>query len=249
MTADAELDPEELVSALTGDEDGRRLLAIEALQDCDRRGPLDDALVSALLVCLGHRRRTIQRTAAEVLARWASVTPEIQPRLLRLLGASDFHSRWEAAFTLAKIGPAPAMLPVLIETLGQSDSDLRWAAESILVELARRSRETRDALVELAGAGSPVQRKMAIYGLRDLDDPDEGFCEVLVAQLKFPDSGVRLAALAALVRLFARSPEVLQAVAVVAQQDPDGGVKRAAVNALELLSAEPPGSDSEGRGS
>lgn len=237
MAQDLELDPEDLFSALTGDEDGRRLLALEALQECDRRGPLDEALLGPLLACLGHPRKAIQRIAAEVLALWARVTPEIRPRLVRLLASPDFRMRWGAAFTLAKIGPEPATLPVLVEAFGQADSDLRWAAEAAIVDLARRNREIRTALVELVRAGSPSQRKMAIYGLRDLGDPIEGLRDLLVDQLEFPNPGVRLAALSALTRLFAGSSEIIPAVARVVSNDPDAGVRRAARSALEALSA------------
>jgi HEAT repeat protein len=232
---DTELDIESLASALTDEEDGRRLLALQALQECDRRAPLPEPILGPLLACLGHRRKAIQRTAAEVLALWSRATPEIRTRLLRLLASGDFHLRWGTAFTLAKIGPEPASLPVLIETLGRSDGDMRWAAQGIVVDLARKSAEIHGALLDLASEGSPTQRKMSLYCLRDLGRRLASLLGILLDQLKHAEGDVRLAALSALARLYADDAAIVSPIIDVVRFDPEPGVRRAAVSTLGKL--------------
>ncbi|MEA2624618.1 MAG: hypothetical protein QOD06_663 [Candidatus Binatota bacterium] len=240
MAIDLDLHAEELLPALLSDEDARRLYALQALLESDRAGPLDEVLVSALLDCLGHSRKAVQRTAAEVLALWSSATGEIRSRLEEMLRAADFRSRWGAAFALAKIGPSPRSLPVLLETLGQADGDMRWAAASIIVALARREAAIREKLVELVGGGSAAQQKMAIYCLRDAGEGGEALRAALLGALGSDASGVRLAALSAVTGLFAADAEVVSPVVQVAREDPDPGVRRAAVSALGNLTSRTP---------
>ncbi|MGH7856283.1 MAG: HEAT repeat domain-containing protein, partial [Candidatus Binatia bacterium] len=211
--ADDELDVEAFAEALGAGEDGRLLLVLDALQECDRRGPLPEPVLAPLLECLRRPRKAVQRTAAEVLALWSRVTPEIRPRLLERLHDADFHVRWGAAFALAKIGPEPATLGVLLETLGQSDGDMRWAAQGIVVALARRDPAVRDRLGALVATGTPPQRKMAMYCLRDLGEPLPGIRDALIGGLAHDDPEVRLAALSALSHLFAE--DAASAVAVL----------------------------------
>jgi len=235
MPADTELDVDAFADALAGDEEGRKLLVLDALQECDRRGPLPEPLLEPLLGCLGHRRKAVQRTAAEVLAQWSRITPDIRSRLLGRLGAPEPHERWGAAFALAKIGPEPATLEVLLETLGQADGDMRWAAQTIVVDLARRDPPIAAALVRLAGAGSAEQRKMAMYCLRDLGAPQPGLREVLASALAHASSDVRLAALSSLAALYAEDGETVEPILDLARDDAEPGVRRAAVSTLGKL--------------
>jgi hypothetical protein len=232
VPADRELDVEAITHALSSGEAARQLLALDALLECDRRGPLAEPLLDLALDMLGHERKAVQRTAAEVLALWSRATPEIATRLRGLLGRGALRHRFGAAFALAKLGPDPAMLPVLLETLGEADGDMRWAAAALVVELARREPERRDALVELAAHGTPGQRKMAIYCLRDLRGESPDLEAVLSQNLLHDDAGVRLAALACLSRLFAGEESALRAVLRAARDDRDLGVRRAAVSQL-----------------
>ena len=243
MAADLELDVEAFADALTGEEDGRRLLVLEALQECDRRAPLPDVLLVPLLDCLRHRRKAIQRMAAEVLALWSRVTPEVRTLLLRLLGDADLRVRWSAAFTLAKIGPEPAALGVLLDTLGEADGDMRWAAQSIVVGLARRDPNVVARLADLAATGSASQRKMAAYCLRDVGSTIPGMRETLTDALGHEDAEVRLAVLAALAGLYSSDDAVVEPLVRFFRSDPAPGVRRAAASALGKLSNVPHGSE------
>ena len=228
---DRELDVEALAESLSSGEPARQLLALDALLECDRRGPLPEPVLTLTLDALGHERKAVQRNAGEVLALWSHATPEIGLRLRALLRSGPLRHRFGAAFALAKLGPDAATIPVLLETLGEADGDMRWAAASLIVELARRSPELCGELASLAASGTAGQRKMAIYCLRDLGGAPD-LAEILVADLDHADAGVRMAALAALGRLYATRESALRAVTKVARDDVDAGVRRAAVSQL-----------------
>jgi HEAT repeat protein len=245
---DDELDEEALADALASGEAARQLAAIDALLECDRRGPLPEELLGLLLEALGHERKAVQRTAAEALALWSPNTPDLADGLRALIRSGSPRHRFGAAFALAKLGPDPETLPVLLETLGQADGDLRWAAATLVVDLVRRRPELRERLLDLARDGTAAQRKMSIYCLRDLEpedpaSPDRGevargagegepFAAILLANLAHEDSSVRLAALAAIGRCFSASEPALRAVLRATREDPDAGVRRAAVSRL-----------------
>src|SRR5207245_5099602 len=122
-----------------------------------------------LLHRLGHGRKSVQRGAAGQLARFARTQPEIVTALLGKLADPDPRVRWTAAFTLAQLDlPEPTPLPVLMENLGHEESDLRWAAATAVLRLAAHHPPVIEELRRLAGAGNAVQRRMALYCLRDL---------------------------------------------------------------------------------
>jgi HEAT repeat protein len=241
---DDELDEEALADALASGEAARQLAAIDALLECDRRGPLPEELLGLLLEALGHERKAVQRTAAEALALWSRSTPDLADGLRALVRSGSLRHRFGAAFALAKLGPDPETLPVLLEALGEADGDLRWAAATLVVDLVRRRPELRERLLELARDGTAAQRKMSIYCLRDLEPgtptalrgyragEGEPFAAILLANLNHDDPGVRLAALAALGKGFPAREAALRAVLRACREDPDPGVRRAAVSRL-----------------
>lgn len=245
---DDELDVEALADALGSGESARQLAAIDALLECDRRGPLPDEILGLLLDALGHERKAVQRTAAEALALWSRSTPELADRVRALVHSGPLRHRFGAAFALAKLGPDPETFPVLLETLGEADGDMRWAAATLVVDLVRRRPELGESLLGLARDGTPGQRKMSIYCLRDLEPADpasadredvarssaaaEPFAAILLSNLRHDDSGVRLAALAALGKCFPTDVAALRGVLRAAREDPEAGVRRAAVSRL-----------------
>jgi hypothetical protein len=133
---DRELDEDALVESLSSGEAARELLALDALLECDRRGPLPEALLALVLDALGHERKAVQRQAAQVLSLWSRTTPDVASQLRGLLRAGTLRHRFGAAFALAKLGPDPATLPVLLETLGEG---------SMRSTVARRRRSTWSA--------------------------------------------------------------------------------------------------------
>jgi HEAT repeat protein len=145
--------------------------------------------------------------------------------------------RWGATYARALLGSLPpACLPILLDALGDADGDLRWASAAILRAqpgLSGLPAALRGAL----GSGNPLQRKMALYCLRDLGVRDAGLEPRLVAALDDPDTGVRLAAMSALVGLVTDRPGAARGL-VRRLDDADAGVRRAAAAALGRLGVD-----------
>jgi hypothetical protein len=165
------------------------------------RGDVDADELAALVECLGHEKKAIQRPAAEAAAALAERGVPVEPALLTALGTGPFRQRWGVAFALSRLADPPtAILPVLVEALGVDDGDVRWASARILVTLAVRI-DILPTLASLAIAGNPAQRKMALYCLRDLEVRSDEAERTVVAALQDADVGVRLAAIGCLPRL------------------------------------------------
>ena len=197
--------------------------------------PLDAATIVAVIACLATPEKAVQRGAADLLARVApSDRPLVVERLRGGLAADDPSLRWGAAYAFGRLGLAePAMIAPLIEALGANDGDQRWAAADLLIACARVHRADVLAAV-LAGTndGEPDRRKMVLYVLRDVAPTEPAAHAATVRALGDAAVGVRLAALAALVRLEPRPVDAWKLVDALVRNDPDAGVRRAAIAAL-----------------
>jgi HEAT repeat protein len=184
---------------------------------------------------LGALAKAHQRAAAERLAAGVSVMPTIRPRLVAMLADPDPQRRWGAAYALGiSAMPGPEPVGVLVEILGSRDGDLRWAATRVLAAMAPREPSVVPALREALGAASPLRRKMALYGLRDIG---AGGIAVLRPHLGDPDPAVRLAAVAAVATRPA-GEDVAMALQPLLD-DPDAGVRRAVAATLGRVGALP----------
>jgi len=197
------------------------------LATAERQGTLPRESLAPLLSCLGHSSKGVQRRAAQVL----SALPGARSILVGALAADTARGRWGAAYALSLDETAPLeAVDVLVEALGSDDGDVRWAARDILL----RSQSTID-LVELfvttARHGSPAQRKMAAYSLRDLHDLPPLVTEVALELLADSNPGVRIAALAC-VRTVVPDKERAAVAAARLLVDADAGVCRAAAATL-----------------
>lgn len=194
-----------------------------------------------LAAALGAAEKAAQRRAAHELARLAKNGVAVRPLLERLLVEGAPAQRWGAVYALSLFDAVPeAALPVLAEALAAEDGDLRWAACDILT---RRPHTWRDragrALLDLAAAGSPRRRKMALYALRDGDYRGAASEWAARRALAEADSDLRLAGLAALVRLGEDRAAVARVVAGLAE-DADLRVRRAATGTLGALGGSDP---------
>ena len=187
---------------------------------------------------LGNPRKAIQRPAAERLADAARVDAMIRPRLVAVLASADPRRRWGAAYALARLEPAPVeAMPTLLDALGSSDGDLRWASARLVTRALGHVPALRADVRALVRATSPLQRKMALYCLRDAGDG--GDQELLVAALADADAAVRLAALSTAAALLPRTMETADRLAALVG-DPDPGVRRAAAATLGLVGIPTP---------
>lgn len=204
----------------------------------ERAAKIDARLAGALVLLLGDPSRTRQREAADVLQHLVNDAPALAQALESALGALDPRLRWGAAYTLGHaLRPPPERLwPAVRETLALEDGDQRWAAAELTCELARHHASVRTDVVDTAQGGSPTMRRMLLYCLRDLGDPE--LLSVAGSRLGDEDAGVRLAALAASAQA-TRSPaetETLSGrIAALVDGDPDAGVRRAAAATLGRL--------------
>jgi HEAT repeat protein len=114
-------------------------------------------------------KKTI-RVAVDALIPVALEQPEVNERLHGLLDETPAERRWPIAYVLAHTSPlTPACVAALKEMLGTGDPDLRWAAVVLLARLAREGGHSLVAeLTGLLRSGSPTQRRMAVYCLRDI---------------------------------------------------------------------------------
>jgi HEAT repeat protein len=221
-----------LSDALAGSDDERAAaLGSLAATDAARRGRLiDPDLARALVAALDHPHRTRQRSVADALLSLLADAPALGEALRAALAAPSSRLRWGAAYVLGRAGPPPPEVwPAVAETLAREDGDQRWAAAELACRVVRASPELRSALVAGLGAASAIERKMTLYCLRDLDDPELG--ALARERLADPDAGVRLAALAALAKA-TPSEESAHAVAHLLDGDRDAGVRRAAAATL-----------------
>jgi len=214
-------------------------VVLAAIAELAARSAATPAELEALASCLGHARKEVQRRAAEAFVAGAGAGAA--DRLSALLRAPAARARWGAAWALGLLGvPPAASLPVLLETFGGEDGDLRWAAATLVCRMAPA--DVLDALCGLAQDGSGLQRKMALYCLRDIGVAAPGVEDTIVAQFSHADAGVRLAAMSALARLGA-VPEVTADRLSRLVGDAAAGVRRAAAATLGRLGITTPAVD------
>ena len=222
-----------------------RLSALSALGEQDHQTPptpLAPDICRSLLQCLGHNQKNVQRAAAAQLIRFAPHQPEIFTALTHTLSDPDSRVRWTAAFTLSQLDlPSPAPLPILIENLGHQESDLRWAAATALLRLAEQHRRAVvAAMIHLVYADNAVQRRMALYCLRDLGQTGHEAQAAYLASLNDADAMVRLGGLSCLGRLQLTSVTVRETILRLLFNDPDMGVRRSTAVTLGQIGDSDP---------
>lgn len=212
------------------------LARLDAIAD---KGRADAADLALLLDALGAPTKAEQRRAAEVLAAVAGAGQDVGPLLEQGLADGSGRRRWGAAYACSVVGAmSPACFPILLEALGSDDGDVRWAAATIIRSLPVHP-DVVSQLRALAHAPSPLQRKMALYCLRDLSARASGLDDELLAALRDDEPPVRLAALSA-VTVLAQDRRAAARAVVGRLDDADAGVRRAAAAALGRLGpAEP----------
>lgn len=183
-------------------------------------------------------KKTI-RAAVDALIPVAREQPEINERLHGLLDETPAERRWPIAYVLAHTSPlSPAGVAALKEMLGTADPDLRWAAVVLLARLAREGNHSLVAeLTGLLRSGSPTQRRMAVYCLRDIDVQDTGISRALIGALGDSDALVRVAVITSLKVMPIIGNEALDLLLRMFAEDADMKVRASAALALARLGA------------
>lgn len=218
------------------------LAGVRQIPEADLAREVDATLAGALILLLGEENRTRQRHAADTLAAIADRVPALARGLEDALASPRVRLRWGAAYTLghAHIPPPPGIWPAVLETLACEDGDQRWAAAELTCALMRAHPTIRGEIGTSIANAPPTLRRMLLYCLRDVRDPD--LCAHARAGLGDADPGVRLAALAA-ARVLASAPgndSLADRIAAVLREDPDPGVRRAAAASLGKMRCHTP---------
>jgi HEAT repeat protein len=224
---------------LRGESAAARIRAMDEL--AERSTPPSEEETEALLACLADRRKPVQRRAAECFAALIGRGLPLEGLLHGALAGAEWRLRWGATFALSLAGEVPVgALETLVEALGVADGDLRWAAVELLVRCAGIDRGV--ALPRLLGAassGSDVQRKMALYCLRDAGARHPAVLAAAEQALAETNTDLRLAGLSALARLHGdRSAASLRVARLLV--DGDERIRRAAAGTLGRMGAGSP---------
>lgn len=229
------MDFSRLRDRLSLDNSHTRLTSLAQLEQASDELVLPSAVVDALLGCLGDHNKAVQRRAAQQLIRFSSRQPAIIELLRDRLTAPQPRIRWTAAYALAQLPlPEPWPLAALIENLGHQESDLRWAAATALLQLLGRHASVLTRLLDVARSGNPVQRRMALYCLRDANQTGPAARQVYLASLSDQQAGVRLAGLSCLGRCPPHNADTEAEAALIRllATDPESGVRRASAASL-----------------
>ena len=194
--------------------------------------------IGALIASLDLADKKAVRKAVDQLTSMGGAAPEIAEKLHAALAAAPAGKRWPIAYALAQIGPISGpCLEALEQALDFADPDIRWAVALLLVRLAKQPGSGVGArLATLLKTGSPSQRRMALYCLRDIGAP-ELIAEPVAAALADPDPLVRVAAATSLKTFPAVAKNLAGVLAALVARDPDARVRAGAAIALGYLEA------------
>ena len=194
--------------------------------------------IASLIESLNHSDKRIIRRAAETLISMAPQLPDLVERLERILSENKRH--WPVAYVLARLSrPSSLCLEVLKETLDSKDPDIRWAIAVLLVGLAKGTGDMLPLFFDLLRTGTPTQRRMAVYCLRDLKLRDSTSLQMLVDSLHDPDPLVRVAIVTTLKSRAELGKDHLDRLLRLFLEDPDPRVRHTL--ALTLAELGSPG--------
>lgn len=194
--------------------------------------------IARLIESLYHADKKVIREAAQSLISMAPELPRLTERLDRLLHDTSPEKRWPIAYVLAQISPpSPLCLDVLKETLDHKDPDLRWAVALLFVRLGKNDDGVPASLLDLLKTGTPTQRRMALYSLRDMDLKDMASLEGMLESLRDPDPLVRVAAVTSLKARREVGKDGLDCLLELFLKDPDPRVRHTAAITLAQLGA------------
>ncbi len=194
--------------------------------------------VLSLIHSLNQSDKRALRQAVDALISTAPGFPHLAEQLDRLLADRPGGDSWPIAYVLAHISsPSSLCLRVLGEALGAMDPDIRWAVALLLVRLAKQDHRIVGLLFDLLKSGSPVQRRMALYCLRDTEAKETAILQALLEALRDPDPLVRVAAVNSLKNLADIGGDGLNRLLDVLRRDADLRVRRTTALVLGYLGA------------
>jgi HEAT repeat protein len=195
-----------------------------------------DPEIARLLADLDASAKRTIRAAVDALIALAANSGELREILEQELTNRARNNRWPIAYVLATAGQvSPGSLEILLETLGDPDSDIRWAVLLLMVRLGKTDARIPALIGRLLDAGSPTQRRMALYCIRDLSLADDIAIPAFLKGLKDPEALVRVAGIIGLKKRTAPPETVTSRMLDLFLHDPDARVRSAAAVVLAEL--------------
>ena len=199
-------------------------------------------LADALGEALGDPEKAVARAASDALVEIATRIGDVQSAVRKALRSEVPSRRWGAALTAARIDPpGPRLLPPLVEALGSADGDVRWAAARVIVETGRLHGEVLPLLLALVRNGErAIQRRMAIFALRELAPDRIEAAEALLDATRDTDLQVRRAAFTAMASLTDPLSGIPTRLLEAVHEDDDAASRRLAALSLGEIGRENP---------
>ncbi len=189
--------------------------------------------IASLIRSLDHTNKKVIRHAADSVIAMAPSLPRLAERLNRLLSDTSRENRWPVAYVLAHLpNPSFLCLSVLLETLDSKDPDTRWGAVQLLVHLGKSDGRVAALLQEVLKIGTPIQKRMTLYCLRELELRDAVSLKALLEALRDTDPLVRVAAATAVKSRPDVGNEGVDVLLRLFLEDPDPRVRHAAAITL-----------------
>ena len=151
--------------------------------------------LGALIADLDHPDKPTIRAAVDQLIGLARESAQARTALDRRLNELGHRNYWPVAYILGHLPqPSGATIRNLLDTLDHRQPDIRWAIVLLLVRIAKSDSAIIGLLIDLCQSGTANQKRMAIYGLRDLALNDAASLQALLHSLSDSDTTVRVAA-------------------------------------------------------
>jgi len=155
--------------------------------------------LTALIADLDHPDKPTIRTAVDQLIGLARESTQARAALEQRLAELGHRNYWPVAYVLGHLPePSGATIRNLLDTLDHREPDIRWAIVLLLVRIAKSESSIINLLIGLCESGTANQKRMAIYGLRDLVLNDVASLHALLNSLSDSDPTVRVAAVTSL---------------------------------------------------
>jgi len=151
--------------------------------------------LTALIADLDHPDKPTIRAAVDQLIGLARESAQVRAALDERLDELGHRNYWPVAYVLGHLPqPSGATIRNLLDTLDHREPDIRWAIVLLLVRIAKSENSIINLLIEVCESGTSNQKRMAIYGLRDLALGDPASLQALLCSLSDSDPTVRVAA-------------------------------------------------------
>lgn len=196
----------------------------------------DPREIADLIARLDHPDKPTIRAAVDKLIALATTSAKLRDALDRRLNEPDHRNYWPVAYVLGHLAhPSAVVVRTLLAALDHREPDIRWANGLLLVRIAKEEPAAIPLLIELCQTGSANQKRMALYGLRDLALNDSQSRAAMLTALEDQEPTVRVAAATSLKERTDVDDTVRQKLLAAYLNDKDDRVKNVVAIILASL--------------